>query len=211
MKQEHALAAIHWLGLQPQKPRSGESDDPIMGRYETVRGVEPDGCLHHGRRGALVMRHTSSDAGRVHLPEAIAKAYPPNREKPLLVLLKPQRLDDAFWRQVYAVMVQGGPGISRGELVAMVVRLTQPDLAAARAEAMRLFQGVFEAHRRLAQTNDAAEAGDSGTRTRGRPSIPEEEKAKPLKITLSPGAHARLEELGPNKSAAIERLIMGID
>ncbi len=151
--QERAFKAFSWLGLSPG-PAVFLSPEEAWLRHavqwsgvRAVRGIEGDDVLHAGRRGRIVMRHTvAHGSGGKHVAAALADAYPLTREKPLLYLLRRHQLDDAFWRMIYALMVQGGP-IVLSELVALVVRLTDDR---AQAHAVRLLQRWWSEHRRRA-------------------------------------------------------------
>lgn len=140
-RSEHNRRAFAWLGLLPPRDLDTSRDpdqlEPV--RWRSVRalpGVEPDGCLHHGKRGRMVLRYTTAGgAGSLHLAEALARVYVPHREVRLMALLRPHQLDDAFWRMVLALLTQGGGRVRIAEVVAMVCRLTwERDVALAEAE-----------------------------------------------------------------------------
>lgn len=117
----------HWLGL----------------------GLSPPDGLHGYNRKRLTMRHTEEtvrDGGR-YMGQALARAYGRHREQRLLHLLRPQPLSDSLWRQVYALIVQGGP-IWRWDLIRSLALLSG-ERVAAQAEAVRLFQSWDRNMRRL--------------------------------------------------------------
>lgn len=99
-------SVYHWLGIG-----SG------------TWGYPPEG-LHGLQRKRITLRHTReirSKGGA--FAEAIASTYPPSREVHVMLLLRPQHLDDTLWRKVYALMVTGGP-IWQWDLVRSLARLT---------------------------------------------------------------------------------------
>lgn len=77
--------------------------------------------LHASGRPYMVM---PADHWR-RVDDALAATYDRHREKQVMALLRPQRLDDRLWRWVYALMIQGGP-LLLPDLVTFVARLTGP-------------------------------------------------------------------------------------
>jgi len=126
-------------GGPPPKPR-----DPIWDQAGPVfhwlgLGRFPPEGLHGQRRQGITRRHTRyTGTDGVGFARALVRSYPANREKRLMALLRPQRLDDQLWRMIYAVMVTGGP-IRVYPLVKSLTKLVS-DHKTADVEAVRLYQ-----------------------------------------------------------------------
>lgn len=142
----HMSDTLLWLGF------SWPENAPLFAAHDRAGRYAPPGV--HGRnRQRLVRRHTRPrlldaplvDGRREWTPRhlravglALARTYPMRRENAALFFIRPHRLDDSFWRMVYAVMVQGGP-VDFGSLVMMVHDLTANAATADRC-AIALYQ-----------------------------------------------------------------------
>lgn len=92
-----------------------------------LTSVPPVG-LHGAARHRLTRRYLRIPPEGHAFDRALVAAYPRHRETRLMALLRYQRLDDDFWRKIYALMVQGGP-IVGSSLVRAVALLTDRDAA----------------------------------------------------------------------------------
>ena len=108
------LMARHARVAKPTRKRPGDNaPQPVYSPNPML--------LHISGRPYMVM--PSDDWRRVD--DALVATYDRHREKHVMALLRPQRLDDRLWRGVYAVMVRGGP-VLLPDLVTFVARLTGP-------------------------------------------------------------------------------------
>lgn len=107
--------------------------------------TEPEG-LHGSRRRNLVKRHTTLESG-YSIFQALVQTYDATREVAIMRLLRQRHLDDALWRNVYALMVTASP-VDLAGLIQFLTNLTSSDRKAADQEAKRHMRAWYAAHKR---------------------------------------------------------------